>query len=310
MKIALLILTHKDPVHLKRLINACNHPHVDIYLHIDKKSNFHEEINKWNDTKLNNRITVIPSSNVKWASISQTVARLELMKYAQNKGAYSHYIMISGQCYPIKPITQIVNKLKHSIGTSFIQHEAIPTPLLGINEGLDRIECYSYNILGKKVTYFTRKMNITFNRKGEIINALLSFIHIFKKKRSFPNYIKAYYGIDWWVLSSEAVNYIIDFAKSHPDYHQYNVHTRHTCEIYFPSILAGTDYKGLLVNESPHFMIWDKENSAHPIILKENNFDEIYESNALFARKFESSQSSELIKRINVEILDIDNESK
>lgn len=37
MKIAHLILAHKNPVQLQKLITALSHPSFDFYIHVDKK---------------------------------------------------------------------------------------------------------------------------------------------------------------------------------------------------------------------------------------------------------------------------------
>ena len=37
MKIACLILAHKNPGQLQRVIKAMQHPAIDMYIHVDKK---------------------------------------------------------------------------------------------------------------------------------------------------------------------------------------------------------------------------------------------------------------------------------
>ncbi len=46
MKIAFLILCHKNPVQINYLIDTLDDKDVDFYLHIDKKSNIINEIKK------------------------------------------------------------------------------------------------------------------------------------------------------------------------------------------------------------------------------------------------------------------------
>ena len=40
MKIAVLIAAHKDPLQVEKLIQLLDNDHIDIYIHLDKKSNF------------------------------------------------------------------------------------------------------------------------------------------------------------------------------------------------------------------------------------------------------------------------------
>jgi hypothetical protein len=184
-----------------------------------------------------------------------------------------------------------------------MEHYSLPYDKLGVNKGLDRIKCYSYTIFGKKVTYFSKGMRTSFNIKGKIINKLLGLYHVFIKTRKHPESVEPHYGIDWWVLSNSAANYILDFVDKNPKYHTFHKHTRHTSEIYFPSILAGTNYKGKVVNKSIHYMQWSKVNSAHPVVLNENDFENVSKTEAFFARKFETQKSSSILNLIDEKVL-------
>ena len=43
MRIAVLILLHKNPVQAKRLISVLQHDDIDIFIHIDKKCDFDKD---------------------------------------------------------------------------------------------------------------------------------------------------------------------------------------------------------------------------------------------------------------------------
>ncbi|WP_285814982.1 hypothetical protein [Thomasclavelia cocleata] len=49
MKIAFLILCHKNPMQINYLIDMLDDKDVDFYLHVDKKSNIINEIKKKNN---------------------------------------------------------------------------------------------------------------------------------------------------------------------------------------------------------------------------------------------------------------------
>ena len=44
MKIAILILCHKNPKQINLLLDKLNHQDIDCYLHIDKKADFTDKI--------------------------------------------------------------------------------------------------------------------------------------------------------------------------------------------------------------------------------------------------------------------------
>lgn len=302
MKTAFLILTHKDFNHLKRLVEYLNHPSIDIFIHVDKKSLSPEFSGKLKELS-SSKVNIIPSQKVYWSSLSQTEARIRLMKAALSSSDFDHFVMLSGQCYPIKPLPSFLKFLSNNKGVSFMEHFPLPYNELGLNKGLDRINCYSYTMFGKRVTYFSKDMKTTFNTKGRVFNSLLGLYHIFKKKRRHPTNVKPYYGNDWWIASNSAVKFMLEFIEENPNYHIYHKHTKHTCEVYFPSILAGTNYQGKIINTSHHYMHWSEKNTANPIVLEDNEFDNIANSKAFFARKFETQKSGSLLNLIDEKLL-------
>lgn len=302
MKLAYLILAHKNPEQLKRLIRVLNVPGCFFFIHIDKKSDLRAFEKELNTLHFSN-IQLIQYRNVRWGSISQTEARIALLRMALSSNEkYTHFVMLSGQTYPIRSISDFLNLLQDQPETTFMEHHAIPYDGL-INKGLDRIECYAYTIFGRRVTYLPKSYFKTFNFKGKLLNAVLSMVHFLTKKRRFPEYISAYYGIDWWVLTKQAADYIMDFIYVHPDYHKYHRYTKNTSEIYFPSILAGTDYPGKIVNDSLNYMEWLQDDSGHPKILGIEDVDKLKNSGMYFARKFDANVDSEIFDYLDENVL-------
>lgn len=302
MNICYLILAHKNPSQLKHLVQTLQYSDCSFYIHIDKKSDvaaFKEEIKGLGYSN----VVFIKSQKVRWGSISQTEARIRLIETALNsEEQYTHFVMLSGQTYPIKPIHDFLNLLRNHPETTCMEHYPLPYEGL-VNGGMDRIESYAYTIFGRRVVYLPPHYHNTFNFKGKIQNSLLSVLHVIRKKRTFPDYVKPYYGIDWWVLTRHAASYIIDFIKKHPDYHRYHKYTKNTSEIYFPSILAGTNYTGLVENNSLHVMQWQKDDSGHPKTFTKNDFDLLKKSQAYFARKFDTEKDDTILHEIDEQLL-------
>lgn len=84
MKIAVLILAHKNPLQLKRLVNILNNPDIDIFIHIDKKSDVREDIK---DSVSGNANTHIIDEQVSCYLYTMTLveATILLMQAAKNK---------------------------------------------------------------------------------------------------------------------------------------------------------------------------------------------------------------------------------
>lgn len=58
MKIAILILCHKNPKQINLLLDKLNHQDIDCYIHIDKKADFANKITK------RSNIVLLPMKNV------------------------------------------------------------------------------------------------------------------------------------------------------------------------------------------------------------------------------------------------------
>src|SRR5690606_252818 len=102
MKTAHLIIAHKNPEQIERLIRRLQHPDFDFYIHLDKKtnSNLFEDIGRLQNVYfIKNRI------DVRWGCYNLTKAILVSVIEVCNSGKKYNFINhISGQDYPLKPV--------------------------------------------------------------------------------------------------------------------------------------------------------------------------------------------------------------
>ena len=84
MKIAFLMQCHKNPEQINLLLKALKHPRVDVFIHVDSKSeNIRDNIEK------NEGIYLLPKKDcidVQWAQFSQVKATLNLLNAAISRG--------------------------------------------------------------------------------------------------------------------------------------------------------------------------------------------------------------------------------
>ena len=75
MKMAIAIQCHTNSEQINRLINYFQDDYIDIYIHVDKKSNIVSELDiKKNVYLIENRV------DVKWGQFSQVEATLNIFK--------------------------------------------------------------------------------------------------------------------------------------------------------------------------------------------------------------------------------------
>ena len=113
--IAIIINVHKNKEQVQRLINRLNHKEIDIYIHIDKKF----DVDKFDNAKI-----LKTRYNIKWGDDSIIKCIISSLKEIHNK-KYSHYILISGQDYPIVSTDKIVNFLHKNKNKEFLEYVKI-----------------------------------------------------------------------------------------------------------------------------------------------------------------------------------------
>lgn len=122
-KLCLCVLAHKNVHQLSRLLRSLQHPDVNILIHFDSKMT--EPADNGMLRAANPNVYVLPERNSNllddWSLVDTT---LKLSDYAignQLVDPDNGYIgLISGQDYPIKPISALVEKLNKENGKEFI----------------------------------------------------------------------------------------------------------------------------------------------------------------------------------------------
>ena len=117
MRVAVLILAHKNKTQIERLISVLQHPSIDIYIHLDKKSSLTpEDFQHFNVRFTEKRYDVC------LFDFSMVDAEMELIYTALKHNKYGYFILMSGQCYPLRHIEDIYNYL----------YKTYPKPLIEI----------------------------------------------------------------------------------------------------------------------------------------------------------------------------------
>lgn len=191
MKVACIILAHKYPQQLKRLITAISHPSIHFWVHIDRKSN----LSDFNEIfELQNVFRIQPTTRVDWGCYNTVECMLNCLKAASNASErYEYYQFLSGMDYPIQPIQSYLDYLSQNKGNQFIGNRPLEESLQNIN----RFNDYHFN-----------KLNHTARRLIEkLANTIL-------RPRKFPQPFEIRKGPQWMALNHAAVTYLLQFSKS------------------------------------------------------------------------------------------------
>src|ERR1700733_4068868 len=120
MRVACIIMAHKEPQQIERLIKKFSRFPYDFYIHIDKKI----------DMGPFDYLAAIPNVRfvqkrirVRWASYSFLHAVLQTFnEILGNVMKYDFISVMSGQDYPIKPVDQMFQTLENNSEKNFISY--------------------------------------------------------------------------------------------------------------------------------------------------------------------------------------------
>lgn len=263
MKLAHLLLVHKNPLQVKRLINCLNHDDSDIFIHLDLKCDLAEYKNLASTKNVHfikNRI------KVKWGGYSTLQATINgFEEILRNGSVYSHINLLSGQDYPLKDITQIQDFLFKNQDKSFIEYHSIDEEWYN---GRIRIAKYSFG---------------DFEFPGN--DMLERFVNFMTPKRKIPLNLKPYGRSNWLTITPVSARYAIDFLNKHPSLKRYFKMMWGSDEVVIQTILLNSSMKDTIINDNLRYI--ELGENAHPKILTSADIDVLINSGKLFARKFD-----------------------
>ncbi|KGJ81787.1 hypothetical protein GY21_01560 [Cryobacterium roopkundense] len=113
--IAFLVLAHADPEQVKRLVARLK-PH-DVFIHVDAKTTLDAAWAQVDAQLIPNRVPVY------WAGFSQVHATLALLKAAlATNTVYDRIVLLSGACYPSRPLPELEDLFRTNPGRNFIKY--------------------------------------------------------------------------------------------------------------------------------------------------------------------------------------------
>ena len=294
MRIAFIMLCHKNPEQINKLIDKLSEfSEADIYIHVDMN---HSEIR--DRIKTQDNVKMVPadhSFHIEWGSVDIVKATLQLIREVKNSEKQYDYIwLVSGQDYPICSIVEIEKRLAEQKGMNYI--ECITSE----NKQYDRYKklyevAYPSWINGNNVVVKSIK-RIYMILTGGYRHTFLPFV------RHKPFDFDFSFGSQWWTLTSEAAFEILEYNDRHPEILKYYEKSIIPDECFFQSLFMRGPHKDKRAMNLT-FINWGK-NRRSPETLTLEDAEKVEEARKkfCFARKFEKEQSTPLIEYIEVMI--------
>ena len=264
--ISIIINAHKNKEQVQRLINRIKHKDIDIFVHADKKFN----VDKFDNAKiLNTRY------DIKWGDDSIINCIISSLKEICNK-KYSHYILISGQDYPLVSSGKIVEFLNKNKDKEYIDYVKIGNSDSEWN--VSNRYCY-YRFNNRILDYISRKIY----NKREIL-------------KGYPHYG----GSLWWILTNDCIEYVI---SRYADVSRKLKYTLCADEVIFQTLICNSKFKKNIVNNNYRYIDWSCHinglNNGNPNILTKDDYDKMINSGKFFARKFDYNVDKEIFDMLD-----------
>jgi hypothetical protein len=268
MRLAYFFTLHHKFSQFRWVFDALYSPTDFFLIHVDKKSpqEFYEEVTTYIAERPN--VYFLPRRTVNWGGWSQVAVELDGMKRAcQLESAWSYFVNMSGQDYPIKCREDILKNYTTAWPRNFIRvwH-------------LDQIRQAE-----PSDPHLKRPLRIE------------AFNHIFRTgiRLPMPRRVDIQYkGASWHALTREFCNWIVmqgpckQIARSvkysfSPD------------EVFFQAMIMSSPFRDLRTPDFGREVIW-----PGPKTLRMEDYPRLAASPALYARKFDESIDRDILIRL------------
>jgi hypothetical protein len=283
MRIAYIVLAHKLPEQLIRLVHRLDGQHALFLIHIDRRVPRGAFAGAVRELRRNPRVRFLKRHRCDRSGFGTVAAVLEGMRELEEERLpFDHAIRLSGQDYPIKSNEEIVEFLKRNRERSFMQ--AFP---LARADLIDWPEAVWYEWTLRYRRWHSRPL-------GRHI--VLPFA------REVPGGFEPFGGEACWCLTRECVSYVNEFIRRERHFVRFFRHVDKPDEMFFQTILINSPRENRIVRDDVHYTDWTRGRS-HPEILTSMDFDRLRRADDLFARKFDSGIDSKILDLIDTRLV-------
>lgn len=287
-KHAYLIMAHNEFDILEKQLILLDDYRNDIYIHIDKKvKNFNFDYYKSIVEKSN--VYYVDRIDIKWGDFSQIKCELILLKHSILKN-YRYYHLISGVDLPLKTNDEIHEFFNSKDGLEFI-HFCTEKQSIQRKKRVSQYHFMRWNrTRNKYFNYITSRINVILS----IVQSKMNF------ERKWDENMKLQSGANWFSITNELAKYII----SKEDWiYKYFRYTSCGDEMFLQTIVYNTKFREKLYKKEMNddhiscmrYIDWKR---GKPYIFKQEDFQDLVNSDRIFARKFSSKVDDDVIDNI------------
>lgn len=284
VSIAILILAHKNPSQLKRLVTHLQ-TDFDVFVHLDRRSEVRvSEFDRFA------RTTVIKEIKATWGSLGLVHATLKLLSLAFSRGPYDRYVLISGQDVPLKTNGEIAALFLRHPEVDFVDSQPFTPAEESRLTRITRFHFFPRKTLSAVLT--TIATNIS-----RRIDNLLSVLGV----RRGMNY-RFRWGSQWMDLTSETVRQVLEFVQTDKRFLRRFRFTFCSDEVFFQTAIEHCGHAKAELLSPLRYIDWHT-GPEHPRVIRMEEVAKLEKSGMLFARKCDTTIDSDLVDRLYARLL-------
>lgn len=303
-----LILAHKNPKQLARMIRRLDGRQTCFYIHLDLRveiTDFQKEID------CSNVFFIAKRESCSWGDYSIVKATLNLMEAVKKDNRRGFVILMSGQDYPIKNQNIIDDFLEKNADYNFIEIVPIEEKW---KKKMVRDKLFHYHILhssrrGDSNSYAPFFYADVWQQTRTLVHFFigrLSFANLkklFKLGEREPIFLRQYAGSQWWAFNEQTFEKLFSFLQENSeklgDYYRF---MSSPDEVFFHSVLMYLQESDaeIKIKDSLTYVNWDRKACQLPVLFQSYDLEELaLQKDKLYARKFDTEVDSEILNLLD-----------
>jgi hypothetical protein len=219
-----------------------------------------------------------------------------------NKADYSWVTNLSGQDYPVASLDDFAAELAAAPHDGFLHHSAELA-----QDGPDGYDRYyfQYKKLKDRLSLTERALlrvpRVALERVSAPYRINTSYgLMVGRRARPAPFNAKfrCYAGSYWHTIRQRCADYLLDFADAEPELMAYLQHVLVPDECFFQTVLVN-HCSFLFVNDNRRYFDMHGARHGHPKVMTDEDLPKFLGGRYVFARKFEWSNGTALLDRLD-----------
>lgn len=275
MKVANIIIAHKNPQQLLRLVNTFDGKLFHNFVHIDGRRSLKE----FKDVVEHPNVTVLPNRlKLVWAGygfVQVALDAFQLIKSGREK--FFYVSLMSGQDYPVKPTEDFYNFLKSSYGKEFFE-------IVTMDEWPQAYHRYQ------------RFHLIEWTIRGRY--RLEDFINVFIPQRKFFPGFTPYGKSAWFTATDKFAEYALDFVNKNPKFIRWIKTVWSPDEFIFNTLVMNSHFRSNVYPGNLRYIDWS-EKKVNPKLFRSDDLNALLDNDCFLARKFDDTIDSDILDKLD-----------